>query len=298
MIKVSELLSKQLICLSTASVAGTISNITFDPRLTRGKLLHLLNEDDTAPEIRFVELKRVSALNEDACVVKTDDCIINEWAAKVTGAANPMNCLGFNQDGKALGKVRDIVLDGVTVSKILLDDASFSPKDLLSYSDSLLIFNDTGKPYKLPHPKVKVPLPKQGNSTVRLHSFNAPDVPKAAITDTSALNQAATPFEKPAFAQSTAQVEFSDAPVLQKPITEKMEKIDVPTKIPQSNTQVSRSPAMGETAYKFLIGKPVHSDIVSADGRVLIASGTLVTEEVIRIARDTGKLVQLALRAF
>lgn len=266
MIKVSELLSKQLICLDTATIAGTISNILFDEHLTKGKLLEILSEDDDTPEIKYVEIRRVSSLSEDAGVVKTADCIRPEWNSPA-GSPNPINCLGFNQDGKALGRVRDILLDGTAVVKIILEQAEFTPKELLSYSDSLLIFNDTGKPYKIPKPRAKVPEPKQTDRTVLVHSFGAESNTAAVISNESDLSPTAMP-------------------------------VDIPTKIPQSSTQVSRSPAEGETGYKFLLGKTVHSDITASDGRVLIPNCTVVTDEVIRVAREGGRLVQLALRAY
>lgn len=276
MIKVSELLSKQLICLETATVAGTIGNIIFDERLSKGKLLELFCEDDETPETKFVELKNVSAFGEDACVVKNSDNILYEWIVE-GGVPSPMNCLCYNQDGKDLGKVRDIELEGQTVTRILLEKGEFTAKELLSYSNKLLIFNDTGKPIKLKPKNKTFNIPAAENTSVQLHSV----IETLPVTHGNDLKISAS--------------EESNLKLLPELVTE---KIDVPTKITQSSTIVSRSPARSEVGYKFLLGKPVHSSILGSDGKILIPESTIVSEDIIKLARNHGKLVQLALRAY
>lgn len=277
MVKVSELLSKQLICLDTATIEGTICNITFDTHLSVGKCLELFCEDESSPEKKFVQLKNVTSLNQDAAIVKSSDSIFYEWQAE-EGGFNPINCLCYNSDGGSLGTVRDIILEGTRVEKIVLTSCEFTPKELLSYSDNLLIFNDTGKLIKLARPKPKMPKPVDfASATLHYDPSLAQD-----FLPNSAQNSAAT-IDNIFLAQEA------------KPTA------TTPVFIPPQSTKVLHSPQATpntEDSYKFLLGKVVHLGIADNSGKIIIPENITVTPETITTARACGKIVQLALRAY
>lgn len=154
MYRVSELLSKPLITLSDAKYAGTVNNIYFDKALKRGRCVELFCEDETAPEQRYVDLKKVTP-GTDAAVITHEGLLV---PARGEGAANPINCAAYNIDGKSLGRVTDVLMDGVTVTGFEVDGNVFGADTLVSYSDRLLIFNDTGKPFRpVRPPKPRIP---------------------------------------------------------------------------------------------------------------------------------------------
>ena len=175
MYRVSDLLSKPLITLADAHYQGTVGNIYFDAKLRRGKYIELFDEEET--EQAFVGLNQVN-FGVDAVVVKHDGVLTYSWNTALDGLAqNPINSLAFNPEGKSLGRVTDVLMEGTTVTGFEVDGVVMPTETLLSYSKNMLIFNDTGKPIKLAKPKKRVPPPSAGTATV---AVTTPEPPKAA----------------------------------------------------------------------------------------------------------------------
>lgn len=263
MIKVSELISKRLVCLSTAEIVGTISNIIFDSKLNNGKLLEIYNDDENDAQLKYVELKKIKSSDYDAVTVADDNYLTSAWNTETSGIVNPINCECFNQDGKSLGYVRDIVLDGAKVVSILVDKIEFEPKLLMSYSKELIILNDSGKPIKLPKTRASVPLSTDTLQVVKIHENTTND---NNIKKDNEIN----------------------------------DTISVPSKVSKENTVVTRTPNEdydNKNQYSFLIGKTVNKDIVNNGGDIIIAKGVFISDATITLAKESGKLVQLALRA-
>lgn len=141
MYKVSDLLGKPIISLSEARLLGTISNIYFDEKMSKGTFLKLFTDEE---EIRFLPLNKLINIENTAAVVKSSEGMTDNEG----GIASPINSFAFNQDGKSLGTVKDIVMDGVKVVSFMIDDGDMPASELVS-AGKLLIFNDSGKPIKV-----------------------------------------------------------------------------------------------------------------------------------------------------
>lgn len=257
MLKVSELLGKPLLSLSDAKCVGYVGALWFDVKLTRAKTAEIFSDDDEYPERAFVEMRRMRCEGDAAVIPSVAAVCAQNTPAAV--AFCPINRECFNQNGKSLGKVIDILLENNEVTGIVCSHDTFTPKELLRLGENMCIFNDTGAPLRIAKPRRNRPARK----------------------NSAAPQPQATPQ-----AQTTPQTK-NNAPVDSGVLT--------PT-APQSVT-VTRTPGEPIKDYSFLLGKPVHSPVVQ-NGRVLIPAGTTVTEEVIELARRENKLVQLALRAF
>lgn len=273
MVKVGDLISKKLIALNSAEVAGTVKNAIFDAKLTKVVLLEIYDDSGADAEIKFVEASKIGNFDADetgdALVVSDKSSLMSEWTANAKTFNNPINKECFNQDGACFGTVRDVELRGVVVEKIVADKAEFTPDKILSLSDKLVIINDTGKPVKLKKPrKPKVPAPQKAeNRKVTLHEVTLENVA----------------------AENTVAAQTEAQPAVQ-----------LPARVPPENTLVTRTPAPDETAaspYKFLLGKTLTKDIRADNGVVVLRKFAVITDEVIASARDHGKLVQLALHA-
>ena len=240
MIKISDFLGKPLISISDAKSVGYVSNVWFDGKLQYAKTAEITNDDDDYPERAYVELRYMQC-DGDAAVIKTTAHISASNLVSATTPC-PINRRSFNQSGKALGHVRDVTIEGRNVQQIICDKATFSPKELLSLSENLCIFNDTGSPIKLAKARVPRPSRTAEKTPVQIHT-----------------------------------------------------SVQTP-KTPQSIT-VTRTPGVPVKDYSFLMGKPVHSPVLSG-GQVIIPAGTVVNEKIIELARRENKLVQLALRAY
>lgn len=155
MLKVSDLLGKPLLSLADAKSVGYIGNLWFDAKLLHAKTAEIISDDDDDEKRTFVELRNMQC-EGDAAVIKSQAVVlpVNLLSAVLPC---PINRVGYNQSGKAVGKVREVTLEGRDVVQIVCENATFTSKEVLSLSDNLCIFNDTGKPIKITKPKAAAP---------------------------------------------------------------------------------------------------------------------------------------------
>lgn len=141
MYNVSELLGKPLLSISDALLLGTISNIYFDPKLQRGTLVMLYTADD---ERQFFPLGKISTTAGDAATTLVSD----ELTAEASGVPSPINSYAFDCEGKCLGIIRDIIMDGCKVVSFIAGEHTLYADKLISIG-SVLIFNTGDKPVRL-----------------------------------------------------------------------------------------------------------------------------------------------------
>lgn len=154
MYNVSDLLGKPLIDLASAGLIGTIANIYFDDKCQKGIFLKLFTEDE---ETIFFPLAKVN-INGDAAIT-----VGGEPLETASGLKCPINSYAFNQDGKLLGKVTDVVMDGVKTQSVILNNTVIEANKLLS-AGSVLIVNDSGKPVRFKQTKrtpAQKPIPQK-----------------------------------------------------------------------------------------------------------------------------------------
>ncbi len=164
MYKVSDLLGKPLLALSEAQILGTIANICFDDKMNKGTFVMFYTGEE---EPRYLPLSKLLNFESDAAVVKCADGIVQS----VDGLLNPINSYAFSQNGKSLGIVNDIVMDGTKVDAFIVDGRTLSSSDLIS-AGKLLVFCDGEKPIKLKLPTKKAEAePKKEIRTPRKVGF-------------------------------------------------------------------------------------------------------------------------------
>lgn len=276
--KVSDLLGKTLISLVDAKTVGVISNLWFDDKLLRVKTVEVLSDEDELPERSFVRFAYLD-IGGDAAVIKTLSQVESRNLSTAPTRC-PINCDCYDRLGTSLGRVRDIVLEDDLVTQFYCEKATLTPSRLLSIGGDICVFNDSDEPYKLPKPRRKVfPAPKASHADI------AVDLHDGAVAQQVGTEQTPLPS---GVGEGLSLRGFSREP-------QDNSTVATPTS-PQSVT-VTRTPGEPVKDYGFLLGKPVRSGIMS-DGGTLIPAGTVVTEEVIELARKNGKLVQLALRAY
>ena len=287
MINLSDLLSKRIIILSDAHVAGILEDVVFNDTLTAAKLVKIYDDGGEDAETKYAEFKRLQNLDSDACTLTDKSYLLAEGIASQT-ANNPISCEVFNQDGKLLGRVSDVILTDGKVQSLVIGEKEIEPNKILSRSKSLIIVNDTDKKIKLFRKKPPtVPKPeKVENAKVTVH---------AAAATTVAPTPA--PTAAPADAAPTTETTVSKFVVTGAAGDEKT--IQLPAKMPPENTLVTRTPSKEESvsSYKFLIGKTLTKDIATDNGVIILRKDAVITDEVIASARSHNKLVQLALHA-
>ena len=286
MIKLSDLLSKRLIILNEARVAGIIEDVVFNDALTAARLVKIYDDGGDDAETKYAEFKKLLSLSSDACTLSDKSYLLTLGASEEV-RNNPTGSEVFNQDGKLLGRVSDVILSDNKVQSLLVGEKELEPSTILSRSKNLIIVNDTDKKIKLFRKKpLTVPKPeKAGSAKVSVHAATSPAVTVAPPTTSAAeIATAETATAKSIAPTSTTETEKT---------------IQLPTKMPPENTLVTRTPSKEESAssYKFLIGKTLSKDIAADNGVIILRKEAVITDEVIASARSHNKLVQLALHA-
>ncbi len=274
---VSELVSKKVIALDSAEEIGIVANVLFSDDFSQGKFLHVLSENETRPESCYLPLNKIFSYS-DAIVLRHDEIVTELPFTR----ANPINCSAFSADGKLLGRVTDVQLNGVKVRAIITENGEFEPKKLISVSNDILIFNTSNKPIKI-NRRPRVSLDERKTELLTL-------------TNKSPANNSTQNHSSNSVTQQTETEQKNDDVTLtaQQSTSSKQIGVPVPPLIQPSDTTVTRSPIIN---LPFLIGKTVRVAITDA-GNVIIPVGTVVTSEVIDVAKAHNKLVQLALRAY
>lgn len=277
--RISGLIGKEAIALAGAARCGTVVNVYFDTGFNKCRYFTLVCDD--SDEYKWVAYKSLCSLNNDAIVLKSADCALPR--AEGTVVKSPVNLPAFNQDGASLGIVRDIELDGDTAVNLVTDLKTIPINTLLSMSDELLVFNETGTPIKQKR-TVKKTAQKTLNSS-----------------ETKPLKAAQVPVENSL--DKTERIPETVAPAIKNRDWLTDREIKTPVKLPPEQTEVYRSPSDNAAAenplsrYHFLLGKRIQRPIYGKAGQVLAQENALVSEEIIRSAKEHGKLVMLALHS-
>lgn len=252
---VSEIISKRIVELRTARILGTVINVKFSPTLKKAENLLLLDENENDETFLSLGIKNLFAFRNEFLVVKS---INSPLLVHNGGTFNPINLPACNQDGKTLGKITDVSLnENYTVKSFILGKTEFDFGKLLSFSESLVIFNDSGKRITLPKLSSHAPS-KTDLKQMIVKAFElTTDIPQSP----SAIGAAPTSFG-----------------------------VATPT-------AASMPPSERHSDFSFLVGKRIARDLYSSAGKLIAACGSVITFETIKAAGKDNKLVQLTIRA-
>lgn len=191
MYKISGIVSKQVVSLSGAKVLGTVIDVKFDASLKRADSLLLVDCEENDEALLKLPLRCVFSLDGDAVVVKN----LSAPLESVRAASNsPVNLPCYNQDGKSLGTVKDVEIDErYRTVGFATGAGNYTIEQLLSHSDSLIIFNDTGAPIKLPRPKARPPRQSDKNISVSVTETAIGSADDAKVYIPEAASAIATP---------------------------------------------------------------------------------------------------------
>lgn len=298
MYKLSDIVSKQVIVLSSAQLLGTITDALLSPDLKKAESFILIDPEEESDEYMRLKTSEIFCIGEDAVVVRALSRPPYGYAGKTN---NPMGKQCYGAHGKLLGRISDIELDeSFAVSSFTLGENVFEPSSLLRSSETLVIFNDGEDEFPLPKPKVRRPasskkttvkaavLPKatgisqtensqqppdENDSNNETGESNAATVSKAASPESSAHAIVATPTG------ALGRDEYDTRTV------------DTPTALPPDRLH-AHSPD-----FSFLIGSHMTRPLYSSSGKLIAPAGAVITPEIISDAATDGKLVQLTLRA-
>lgn len=144
MLKVSEIISKEVVSIYEGEVLGTVKNVVLNPTLTKVTKFVFFN-DDTDTE-SCVLVNNLFSISENGIMVKN----LSKVAFCVDECNNPINKKIFTTNAQNLGKITDIIVDekGNIVKFLTSKNCEFLPVDILN-SGAVFVVNDTKTQVKI-----------------------------------------------------------------------------------------------------------------------------------------------------
>lgn len=281
--KISDFLSKPLISLNNATFEGTIIGFLCGKKLKTIEYLCILIENNTLDEIKYVSIKRIKNANENAVTVLNNLCIKNADDIDIMRfVENPLNSNVYTSDGKLEGRLTDVLFNDTDkiVTEIFIDDKPIPINRLASISRDIIILYGEGQPV------VRKSAPRK----IKKPAIDTPVEILDGIDDTK------TDFDEIGFAVDTP-TDNTDAQNTIQPATLKITEIPLPSALDGAKAEpvVDKMPAKLISDYRFLLGRVVTNNIYNMQKVLIIRANTIVTAEIVEIARKNNKLIELTL---
>lgn len=300
MYKLSGLVGKNVIGLYEAKSAGTLSGALLDKNMGAVRCFEVLSEGEDDLCRRFFSPECLWAMDGDAVVLHNCGKLKGRLSLPASYVRGPINAAAYSPDGRLLGRVTDLTLDGFSVVGIDVGELSFPPESVLSRSDEIIIINDKGEKIKLVPPvSRRVPSPDKASALAAVVAHSA--------EENAAADNATDNAEDTAGKESTI---YERAPEYERADMERGEDspttvgegesgaVDLPLKVSRENVSVTPGGAGGRAAgYAFLLGKTATREVYGDDGMPLVRGGERIDDDALSRVANAGKLVWLALHS-
>lgn len=281
--KISDFLSKPLISLNNASFEGTIIGFLCGKKLKTIEYLCILIENNTSDEIKYVSIKRIKNANENAVTVLSNLCIKNADDIDIMRfVENPLNSNVYTSDGKLEGRLTDVYFNDTekTVTEILIDEKPIQINRLASISRDIIILYGEGQPI------VRKSAPRKIKKPVA-------DTPVEMLDN---LDDTKTVFDEIGFSVDKP-TDNTTADYAKQSDTLEITELSLPSALEGAKAEpvVDKMPAKLISDYRFLLGRVVTNNIYNMQKVLIIRANTIVTAEIVEIARKNNKLIELTL---
>ncbi len=276
MLKLSDILQKNLISKETSQVLGRVKDVYFSKKCD--EIAYLILED-CIKNIHLIQPSDISAfgdalMTQSFALVKTiEDVDVTLFAMGLYGMQV------YTQTGILKGSIENVQFSKQgKISKLSTQDYSFTPQNVAYANDIILLKAQTrtSKPRKM-----VMPIPLQ-NAPVELFNQNS-EQPTAKTNQNTSLDtqkQNVLVFSAPPAVKLQDGVLFSD---------NALKMIGAP--------QIEDSSAITRiiSDYSFLVGRTLSDDLKTFAGKPISYKGDVVTSQTIENARFAGKLTELVL---
>lgn len=299
MYKLSGLVGKNVIGLYEAKSAGTLSGALLDKNMGAVRCFEVLSEGEDDLCRRFFSPECLWAMDGDAVVLHNCGKLKGRLSLPASYVRGPINAAAYSPDGRLLGRVTDLTLDGFSVVGIDVGELSFPPESVLSRSDEIIIINDKGEKIKLVPPvSRRVPSPDKASAlaAVVAHSEDNAAAGSAADNPGETAGGESTERERSPEYERADMERGEDSPAAIG--AGESGAVDLPLKVSGENVSVTPGGAGGRAAgYAFLLGKTATREVYGDDGMPLVRGGERIDDDALSRVANAGKLVWLALHS-
>lgn len=162
--KASELIGSSLLVLSKAEMCGTVSGIVPSNDLKRIETLEILCDDDDDCEKKYVSVKKILAIENGVVTIKYPDSMV--MCCVLPELASPINLPAYNEEGKLLGVITDVEMDGYQITALIINDARYTLSEILTRSSSLIVFRNPLKKTRITKNIKRVPNAKKPSEQI------------------------------------------------------------------------------------------------------------------------------------
>lgn len=159
MILLTDIISKQVLCLSHANTLGTVENAIFDRKLE--KMTYLCLFDEESCEKKYIAVSNIISAQNSTITVKKPSFYQGEITPN-----SPLKAEIFDPEGKKLGVICDIALsDDFKIMHLINESGKIiKPQEIITFSSSAAVYCENGKK---PQYLSSMPRQKSKTSTVK-----------------------------------------------------------------------------------------------------------------------------------
>lgn len=152
--KASEIIGSNVLILETAKIIGCVGDLVFTDKYKKVSHLQVFIEDESDCEIKYISTQNIYSISDDTICVKYNSSLI---VSLPNGVRSPLSRPAFDELGTSLGIVSDVFLDRFIVTALVCGERELPCKDILTYSDQLIVLRATGSKLKLTKKVAHVP---------------------------------------------------------------------------------------------------------------------------------------------
>lgn len=279
MIKLTDILTKPVINISTSTQEGIISNGIFDEHYKKLCYLSIFDNDENLEE-RVISTKSILSNGENALTIKDDRNLFLYSTMK--NDTNKPSCINFSVYtflGKKLGKVQDIFLDEkFNVISLLVDNKEIDIKNLISCGINTIIVQDEKEKFNIKS------LKSRHNCGQKIQALKIKTEQRVFILDEE--NQK----------NDNILVQNVENLTTQTPITNQISpNSNLPTTLETipKNKPIHTTPNLLVANYNLLVGRKVDKNIYSSTNELIAKKNTKISESTILKARVFNKTREL-----
>ena len=187
MLKFSQLISLPVINLYETKFEGVVENIFLNPDRKKVEYVIVYNEkNDIYKAIKFNNIYKVG--NDSIFITNSSKITLYEnIELETTKLVNPLNAFCYDLDGKLLGKLDEIYINGNTIENIEINSQMYSNSTISGLNKNLVVLspNKTVNLKKFKQPAKRIPIPKSLNAESEpvVSIMNNNITPSRAITN-------------------------------------------------------------------------------------------------------------------
>ena len=293
--KFSNLIAKPIISLFDCTTEGIVINAIFSENIRKIKALILENVKDEQNDEYLLNVKNIFQVGQDALMIKNQTFLeVNENLE--SNFINPINLRVFTINGINLGTISDFELDdSFNVITYYCNDNSFTPNQIVTFNDTLVLINTDDNEINISKFKPKIKNFKIKTKDDRIASVT-PIISQTHINNNDQLFS--SPFvNEPKKENQFDTIENNQSEMMQGPTFWQTQGYVTNQSKGTFSETLNQNIPRASTHPLSLIGRVLTQNIITNSGEIIAKQGSVITENTILLASANQKIRELSFYA-